>query len=79
MHLSKEEPAASRMLEPFGEVGEMFLNTFHRDHILLKLKIKSYREKLGLKTYQLEFRNFCIIKIIWNKGNHGSIYFKDTM
>ena len=21
MHLSKEEPAASRMLEPFGEVG----------------------------------------------------------
>ena len=22
MHLSTEEPAASRMLEPFGEVGE---------------------------------------------------------
>ena len=27
----------------------------------------------------LMFRNFCIIKEIWNKGNQGSNYFKDTM
>ena len=25
------------------------------------------------------FRNFCINKVVWNKENHGSIYFKDTM
>ena len=31
------------------------MNTFHREPILLKLKIKSYCEKLSLKTYQLEF------------------------
>ena len=37
------------------KLAEMFLNTFHRENILLKLKIKSYCEKLGLKTYQLEF------------------------
>ena len=27
----------------------------------------------------LILRNFCIIKEIWNKGNQGSNYFKDTM
>ena len=62
MHLSTEEPAASRMLEPFGELGgdvpEYFSSRTHFAKIIDK---KSYREKLGLKTYQLEFRNFCII------------------
>ena len=38
---------------------EMFLNTFHRDNILLKLKIKSYCEKLVLTTLQLEFNEKC--------------------
>ena len=40
MHLSTEKPAASRMLEPFGEVGGDVSEYFHRDNILLKLKIK---------------------------------------
>ena len=57
MHLSTEEPAASRMLEPFGEVGgdvpEYFSSRTHFAKIEDK---KSYCEKLGLKTYQLEFR-----------------------
>ena len=38
------------------KLAEMFLDTFRREHILLKLKIKSYCEKLSLKTLQLEFR-----------------------
>ena len=53
MHLSTEGPAASRILEPFGEVGgdvPEYFSSFHREHILLKLKIKSYCEKLVLKT-----------------------------
>ena len=37
MHLSTEEPAASRMLEPFGEVGggvpEYFSSQTHFDKI----------------------------------------------
>ena len=37
MHLSTEEPGASRMLETFGEVG--------RD-VLLKLKIKKLLRKI---------------------------------
>ena len=57
MHLSTEEPAASRMLEQFGEVGgdapEYFSSRTHFAKIEDK---KSYCEKLGLKTYQLELR-----------------------
>ena len=37
MHLSTDEPSASRMLEPFGEVGgdvpEYFLSLTHFDNI----------------------------------------------
>ena len=51
MHLSTEEPAASRMLEPFGEVGgdvpEYFSSRTHFAKIEDK---KSYCEKLGLKN-----------------------------
>ena len=37
------------------KLGESLLYNFHRKHNLLKLKIKSYWEKLVLKTLQLEF------------------------
>ena len=51
MHLSTEEPAVSRMLGPFGEVGgdvpEFFSSRTHFSKIEDK---KSYCEKLGLKT-----------------------------
>ena len=51
MHLSTDEPAASRMLEPFGEVGrdvpEYFLS---RPHILLILKIKKLLRKIKSKN-----------------------------
>ena len=50
MHLSTEEPAASRMLEPFRKVGGDVPEYFHREHILLKLKIKKLLLKLVLKT-----------------------------
>ena len=44
--------------------------------ILLKLYIVYL---IDLFYLWLIFRNFCIIKVIWNKINHGSIYFKGTM
>ena len=50
MHLSTEEPAASRMLEPLEKLAEMFLNTFHREHILLKLKTKKLLRKIKSKN-----------------------------
>ena len=43
--------------------------------ILLKLYIVYL---INLFYLGLMFRNFCINKVIWSKGNHGSIYFKDT-
>ena len=45
--------------------------------ILSKLYIVVYL--IDLFYLWLIFRNFCIIKEIWNKGNQGSNYFKDTM
>ena len=50
MHLSTEEPSASRMLEPFGEIGGDVPDTFHRKHILLKLKIKRLLRKIRSKN-----------------------------
>ena len=50
MHLSTEELAASRMLEPFGEVGGEVPEYFHRKHILLKLKIKKLLRKIRSKN-----------------------------
>ena len=49
MHLSTVEPAASRMLEPFGEVGGDAPEYFH-EHILLKLKIKKLLRKIRSKN-----------------------------
>ena len=59
MHLRTEEPAVSWVLEPFGEVGEMFLNTFHRDKIFVKTRNKKLSREKVLKTLQLEFV-FCM-------------------
>ena len=44
--------------------------------ILLKLYIVYL---IVLFYLWLMLRNYCIIKEIWNKGNQGSNYFKDTM
>ena len=44
--------------------------------ILLKLYIVYL---IDLFYLWLMFRNFFIIKEIWNKGNQGSNYFKDTL
>ena len=51
MHLSTDEPAASRMLEPFGEVGGDVPEYFStRTHFLLKLKIKKLLRKIKSKN-----------------------------
>ena len=50
MHLSTEEPAASRMLKQFGEVGGDRPEYFHREHILLKLTIKKLLRKISSKN-----------------------------
>ena len=49
MHLSTKEPAASRMLEPFDEVGGDVPEQFSLEHILLKLKIKKLLPKIKSK------------------------------
>ena len=49
MHLSTEEPAASWMLELFGEVGGDVPISFS-----INDAVKGYREKIVLKTSQLE-------------------------
>ena len=46
MHLSTEEPAASRILEPFGEVGGDVPEYFSS----LKLKIKKLLQKISSKN-----------------------------
>ena len=50
MHLSTDEPAASRMLEPFGEVGGDVPEYFSSQHILLKFKIKKLLGKISSKN-----------------------------
>ena len=43
------------------KLAEILLYNFHREHILLKIEDKkSYCKKLGLKTYQLDFRPLCM-------------------
>ena len=61
MHLRTEELEVSWMLEPFGEVGEMFLNTFHRDKIFVKTCNKKLSREKVLKTLQLEFVFVCFV------------------
>ena len=54
VHLSTEEPAGSRMLEPFGEVGGDVPEYFSSRTPFAKMEDKkSYCEKLGLKTKNL--------------------------
>ena len=55
MHLNTEEPAASRMLELFREVGGDVPEYFHRDHILLKLEIKKLLRKIRSKNLSAVF------------------------
>ena len=51
MRLGTGEPAASSMLEPFGEVGEDVSEYFSsRTHFAKIEDKKSYCKKLGLKT-----------------------------
>ena len=47
-------PQAQDLLE---KLADILLYNFHREHILLKLKIKKLLREIsiGLKTYQLEF------------------------
>ena len=49
MHLSTDEPAASRMLEPFGEVGgdvpEYFLSRTHFANIEDKKLLRKIKSK----------------------------------
>ena len=54
MHLSTDEPAASRMLEPFGEVGGDVPEYFSRELILLILKIKKLLQKIKSKNLTAE-------------------------
>ena len=37
------------------KLAEMFLNTFHREHILLKLKIKKLLRKIKSKNLTADF------------------------
>ena len=51
IHKNLFEPHTPDHWEKFTE---SLLYNFHREHILLKLKIKNYCKKLGLKTLQLD-------------------------
>ena len=50
MHLSIEEPAHLGCWNHLEKLAEMFLNTFHREHILLKLKTKKLLRKIKSKN-----------------------------
>ena len=50
MHLSTEDPAAALMLELFGEVGGDVPEYFLSDFFSINDKVKSFCEKLVLKT-----------------------------
>ena len=50
MHVSTEEPAASRMLEPFREVGGDVPEYFSSRTQRLKLKIKKLLRKIRSKN-----------------------------
>ena len=52
MYLCADVTAASRMLELFGEVGGDFSEYFSSRYDFQKIdKVKSYREKIVLKTF----------------------------
>ena len=56
LHLYTEKSIGATITRPLVKLLESFFYNFHRKHSLLKLKIKSYCEKLVLKIYQMEFR-----------------------
>ena len=57
MHLSTEEPATSRMMEPFGEVGGYVPEYFSTRTHFAKIEDKKLLRKIRSKTYQLEFNS----------------------
>ena len=62
MHLSTEEPAASRMLEPFGEVGGDVLEYFSSRTHFAKIEDK----KVIVKNYsQISIIRSSIIRNYW--------------
>ena len=50
MHLSTEQPAASRMLEPFGEVGGDVPKYLSSRTLFAKIEDKKILRKIVLKT-----------------------------
>ena len=50
MHLSTEEPAASRMFEPFGEVGRDVPEYFSSRTHFAKIEDKKVIEKISSKN-----------------------------
>ena len=57
MHLSTEERAASWVLELFREVGGDVPEYSSSDKFSINDAVKSYHEKIVLKTLQLEISN----------------------
>ena len=55
MHLSTEEPAAFWIWNCLEKLAEIFMNTFHG----INDAVKSYGEKIVLKTLQLKFSVVC--------------------
>ena len=54
MHLSTEEPAASRILEPFGEVGGDFPEYFSSRTHFAKIADKKLSRKIKSKNLTAE-------------------------
>ena len=52
-----KNPFELQTLDHLEKLAESLLYNFHREQILLKLKIKSYCEKSVQKTLQLEFKD----------------------
>ena len=70
----KDSTQAQRNLLHLGcwnfleKLAEMYLNTFHRRSFSINDAVKSYREKLDLKTLQLEFRR--VVKVLYSMSSH---------
>ena len=71
MHLSTEEPAASRLLEPFGEVGGDVTEYFSSRIHLIKLKIKKLLRNIRSKNLSARVKKFKV----WGLNLHLHPYF----
>ena len=60
MHLSTEKPAASRMLEPFGEVGGDVPEYFSSRTHLAKIEDKKLLRKIRSKNLTASFHNLVL-------------------